>query len=152
MRRQLRKGLPMGCCIAYMLCGPIINGVVMTSTWFAFAPHRQVRGYQIIVLRAGLGYTDAVSTALLVEFVLYRKYGNHLLTLRARPHEEKKDLSLNVIEEKTEPAKKPWKDRIGAISETALQDFMDITIFLTIGSALAALSRQMIDMSRVGSF
>ena len=25
MRRLLRKGLPLGCCVAYMLAGPIIN-------------------------------------------------------------------------------------------------------------------------------
>src|SRR5262249_4616427 len=150
MRRLLKKGLPLGCCIAYMLCGPIINGVVLASTWFAFAPHWQKGGYQIIALRAILGYIVAVSTALFVDLVLYRKYGNDLLTDRARPREEKKDLSLDVIEETTAPVKKPWTSRVGAITETALQDFMDITIFLTIGSALAALSKQMIDMSQVG--
>ena len=36
MRRLLRKGLPLSCCIAYMLAGPIINVVVIFSTWVAF--------------------------------------------------------------------------------------------------------------------
>src|SRR5919205_650602 len=44
MRRLLRKGLPLGCCAAYLLAGPIINAVVMASTWFAFAPHWQKGG------------------------------------------------------------------------------------------------------------
>jgi uncharacterized membrane protein YraQ (UPF0718 family) len=154
MRRLLNKGLPLGCCIAYMLCGPIINVVVLASTYFAFAPHWQKGGYQIIVLRAVLGYIVAVSTALFIDLVLYRKYGDSLLTLRARPRREheKKDLSLAVVEETIAPAKKSAWSRLSAISETALQDFMDITIFLTIGSALAALSKQMIDMSAVGAF
>src|SRR5580658_10602851 len=39
MRRLLRKGVPLSSCIAYMLAGPIINGVVIGSTWVAFAPH-----------------------------------------------------------------------------------------------------------------
>src|SRR5262249_9317347 len=103
MRRLLKKGLPLGCCIAYLLCGPIINVVVLASTWFAFAPHWQKGGYQIIALRAILGYIVAVSTALFIDLVLYRKYGDHLLTLRARPHHDsgKKDMSLEVVEETT---------------------------------------------------
>ena len=36
MRRLLRKGLPVSCCTAYLLAGPIINVVVMLSTYLAF--------------------------------------------------------------------------------------------------------------------
>jgi uncharacterized membrane protein YraQ (UPF0718 family) len=35
MRRLLRKGLPLSSCIAYMLAGPIVNVVVILSTWVA---------------------------------------------------------------------------------------------------------------------
>src|SRR5207244_4726059 len=37
MRRLLRKGLPLSCCTCYMLAGPIINVVVMISTYVAFS-------------------------------------------------------------------------------------------------------------------
>src|SRR6516162_5096996 len=37
MRRLLRKGVPLSCCVAYLLAGPIINVVVMLSTWAAFS-------------------------------------------------------------------------------------------------------------------
>src|SRR5213080_1938502 len=70
MRRLLRKGLPLSCCIAYMLAGPIINVVVISSTWVAFAKHNY--GYWIIALRVVLGYLVAVGTALLVH-VMHRK-------------------------------------------------------------------------------
>src|SRR5215213_3576990 len=40
MRRLLRKGLPLSCCIAYMLAGPILNPVVLFSTAIAFIPHQ----------------------------------------------------------------------------------------------------------------
>src|SRR5471030_223257 len=33
MRRLLRKGLPLGTCVAYMMAGPIINVVVIGSTY-----------------------------------------------------------------------------------------------------------------------
>src|SRR5258708_34240281 len=36
MRRLLRKGLPVSCCTAYLLAGPILNVVVMLSPYMAF--------------------------------------------------------------------------------------------------------------------
>ena len=38
MRRLLGKGLPLSCAVAYMLAAPIINPVVIMSTWAAFKP------------------------------------------------------------------------------------------------------------------
>src|SRR5438445_1103102 len=70
MRRLLRKGLPLSCCVAYMLAGPIINVVVISSTLVAFAKHKD--GYWVVGLRVGLGYLVAVGTALIVE-TQYRK-------------------------------------------------------------------------------
>src|SRR5215469_15815941 len=37
MRRLLRKGVPLSVCTCYTLAGPIINVVVMLSTYMAFA-------------------------------------------------------------------------------------------------------------------
>src|SRR5690606_31777053 len=73
MRRLLRKGLPLGTCIAYMLAGPIINLVVIFSTWVAFARH----GYaaEILVMRLGLGFVVACVTAAVVEFLLVPRHG-----------------------------------------------------------------------------
>lgn len=100
MRRLLRKGLPLSCCIAYMLAGPIINLVVIFSTYVAFKGHGIAE--EMVALRVGLGFIVAVLTALVVQ-VQYRKYGNSLLTAVAAPrehHEEKKASasSLTVLE------------------------------------------------------
>src|SRR4051812_41860657 len=40
MRRLLGKGLPVGCAVAYMLAAPVINPVVIASTWAAFSGDR----------------------------------------------------------------------------------------------------------------
>jgi len=149
MRRMLRKGLPLGCSIAYMLAGPIINGVVFLSTWVAFKDHWAKGGYQIIALRMGLGYIVAVSTASLVEFILYRRYGAALLQPSSIPQSvtaTNDDLSATAKERRS-----IWK-RLGAISETALHDFMDITIFLTLGAIITSFARQTINMSEVAAF
>src|SRR5262245_62252747 len=72
MRRLLRKGLPLSCCIAYMLAGPIINLVVIFSTWVAFRDHKI--GPEMVGLRVGLAFVIACVTGFVVH-VQYRKYG-----------------------------------------------------------------------------
>src|SRR5579871_5049306 len=157
MRRLLRKGMPLGCAIAYMLVGPIINAVVFLSTWMAFRPHWERGGNEIIWMRMVMGYIVGVSTAFIVER-LHRKYGNDLLTDSTRP-DSATGHSLPVLEADELPAKKPEKaprapimKRLGNISEAALHDFMDITIFLTLGAVLAALTKQLLNPTEVASF
>src|SRR5690242_987147 len=84
MRRLLRKGLPLSCCIAYMLNGPIVNVVVLLSTYVAFGGLKpeadaQRSAWIMVGLRAGLGFVVACVTGLVVHYV-YKKHGNNLLT------------------------------------------------------------------------
>lgn len=140
MRRLLRKGLPLSCCVAYMLAGPIINGVVIFSTAVAFWPHKI--GPEVLALRVGLGFVVAVVTGLVVHGQ-WVKYGTALLTpVAAPPPEPKPGLSLPMTEA---PApRKPLSKRLGNISATAVHDFVDITVFLILGSVLAAVAKQYI--------
>lgn len=139
MRRLLRKGLPLSVCVAYMLAGPVINVVVLTSTFVAFNyPEKEkwVLGgpVGVVLLRAGLAYVIAVITAWLVEGQ-WRRYGIELLHPSiARGLKAADDDNGN-----TEP--RTWKQSLGNITETALHDFVDIMAFLIIGAALAAAGR-----------
>ena len=146
MRRLLRKGLPLSCCVAYMLAGPIINVVVFLSTYVAFYQH--LGGYYIIGFRMLLGYLVAVGTAIIVDWQ-YKKHGDSLITDSAKPN-----LALPVLgedgKEVAEP-KKPWMVRMGNITETALTDFVDITVFLSLGAVMAALSKQFISPALIES-
>ncbi len=167
MRRLLRKGLPLSCCIAYMLAGPIINLVVIGSTWVAFKDHKI--GPEVVGLRVGLGFLVACITALIVH-VQYKKYGNSLLTVLAapkepiptpvavRPSNSKTDANLvktgPTLEpiDPVDPGKKSLMDRLGNISGTALHDFVDITVFLILGSVLAAIAKQQIGSDQIDRF
>jgi hypothetical protein len=155
MRRLLRKGLPLSCCTAYLLAGPIINPVVILSTWVAFQAH--ANGPAIVGLRILGGFLVAVATALVVDR-LYRRHGNDLLTPLARPAgaplprgkpdetvpepsaSESPAEAHREEEEATRERPTAWK-RLGNISETALHDFVDITVFLILGALLAATTR-----------
>ncbi|HWG46975.1 MAG TPA: permease [Gemmataceae bacterium] len=149
MRRLLRKGLPLSCCVAYLLAGPIINFVVMGSTFVAFSGMEnttesngglsyQMGSWWMVGFRVGLGFLVSVGTAHIVEWQ-YRKYGNKLLLPLAIPS------TLPLIEDEDAPEAKrsPWQ-RISNIADTALHDFIDITVFLILGALLAAFMRQVV--------
>jgi uncharacterized membrane protein YraQ (UPF0718 family) len=160
MRRLLRKGLPLSCCIAYMLAGPIINLVVIFSTWVAFKDHKIAP--EVVGLRVGLGFVVACITALVVQ-VQYRKYGNALLKpiaaprdvptpVASKPSQIEPETSLNGMNGNDVPAPEPKKTimmRLGNISSTALHDFVDITVFLILGAMLAAVAKQQIGADRI---
>jgi uncharacterized membrane protein YraQ (UPF0718 family) len=149
MRRLLRKGLPLSCCVAYLLAGPIINGVVMLSTYVAFSNFTPTGRYNyqltagwMVALRVGLAYVVAVTTALIVER-LYRKHGNSLLTPLATPP------PVPASDEEVVGPKQPLGKRLSNISETALHDFVDITVFLCLGALLAATIRLWLTHERI---
>jgi uncharacterized membrane protein YraQ (UPF0718 family) len=145
MRRLLRKGLPLGTCIAYMLAGPIINLIVISSTAVAFKSYGI--GTQMVAFRVGLGFIVAVVTASIVQ-AQYRKYGNKLLTPLAAPQPARtKEPAETTDQAPIHPSEqragesRPIAQRIANISETALHDFIDIMVFLTLGASLAALAK-----------
>jgi uncharacterized membrane protein YraQ (UPF0718 family) len=146
MRRLLRKGLPLSSCVSYMLAGPILNVIVIMSTWYAFkefkvGENQQSLGLPMVALRCGIGFLVAVTTGIVVHFV-QKSTTKPLLTKLALPDapKAKPKLSLNLIDDSPSLSakKKSLVQRLNNISSTALRDFMDITVFLIIGSALAA--------------
>ncbi|WP_082840549.1 permease [Gemmata sp. SH-PL17] len=143
MRRLLRKGLPLSCCIAYMLAGPIINVVVIFSTWVAFRDHKI--GPEMVGFRVGMAFVIACATGLIVH-LQYKKYGNALLTpLTAPPATPPAETNEPVAEQ----PRQPFMQRLGNISATALHDFVDIMVFLILGSVLAAFARMYITENEI---
>jgi uncharacterized membrane protein YraQ (UPF0718 family) len=139
MRRLIRKGVPLSVCICYLLCGPIINVVVLLSTFVAFNyPQEQdyILGgpYYVMLLRAGMAFVIGCITSSIVEWQ-YQRHGSSLL----RPK-----LIVTADDASAEAAKQPktFFQRLGNISETSLHDFVDIMAFLILGATLAALGKQ----------
>jgi uncharacterized membrane protein YraQ (UPF0718 family) len=157
MRRLLRKGLPLSCCVAYLLAGPIVNLVVLGSTYVAFSgmenafeggkPSYQMGGWWMVAFRAGLGYLVALVTAVVVEWLARRYKGreDQLLTPSTLPGR------LPVLEEEDleAPRRRTLWERVNNISETALHDFVDITVFLILGALLAAATGLFLNADRI---
>jgi uncharacterized protein len=141
MRRLLRKGVPLSVCICYMLAGPIINAVVMLSTYVAFDfPQKDALIFGgplgVMGLRVGLGFVVAVVASVVVEWQ-YRKHGNKLFTpalaMRDAPEGDETPAAVANPRRLTQ--------RLGGVAETARHDFVDIMAFLVLGATLAALGR-----------
>ena len=144
MRRLLRKGLPLSCCVSYMLAGPIVNVIVLVSTYVALDPHY---GWPAVALRAGMGYFIACVTGLVVHALHARTGTAALLKEAALPPPSPKSISLTVIDGPADgevAPKKSWLKRLDNISATTLHDFMDITVFLTLGAMLAAFAKVLV--------
>jgi len=170
MRRLLRKGVPLSCCVCYLLAGPIINVVVMLSTWVAFsgmdAPEggslrygHQWGGPGMTGMRMALGYLVAFGTSLVVEWQ-YRKHGSRLLAPLAvadtsaglaRADNGDAEEEEEVLPGITAPRRSAFQ-RLATIAETALHDFVDITVFLILGALLAALVRVLISPEKIADY
>ncbi|HYT94295.1 MAG TPA: permease [Gemmataceae bacterium] len=139
MRRLLRKGVPLSVCVCYVLAGPIINVVVITSTWVAFkSPDNSIYGNPWIAvgLRVGLGFLVAFVTSLIVDWQ-HRKHGNAALL---SPLVMKDTARSADLDEAGKPRRSAMRS-IGNITETALNDFVDIMAFLVLGALIASFAR-----------
>jgi len=156
MRRLLRKGLPLGTCVAYMMAGPIINVVVIGSTIVAFTFHGTA--LPMTLFRVGMGFVVAVVTGMLVE-MQYRKYGNDLLTPVSRPQKNQAPATVDELAtpdvhpaEMRAGERRPFFQRLSNVSETALHDFKDIMVFLMLGALLAATAKRYITEDTIRDF
>ncbi len=144
MRRLVRKGVPLSVCVTYMLAGPIINVVVLMSTFVAFnlPEDMQVLGgpIYVVLIRAGMGFIVACVTGMVVDWQI-RRSGKASLV---HPTMITKEVPENNSDSPAPP--QPFSKRLGNISETALHDFVDITAFLILGATLAAIGGQFLDV------
>jgi uncharacterized membrane protein YraQ (UPF0718 family) len=146
MRRLLRKGLPLSCCVTYILSGPIMNVLVMATTYQAFygrenlvdksgQPLYEMGSFMMMGCRAAMGYLTAVVTGFVVER-MYQRHGAKLLS----PTIELPS-GLPIIElDEYPPHAKPQSllQRLFNISESTLHDFVDVMVPLIIGALIAA--------------
>jgi uncharacterized membrane protein YraQ (UPF0718 family) len=80
-RRLIMRGLHPAAGLAFMLASPILNPIVLASTWLAY--DGQGRGVQMVLARAGLGLVVALAAAVAIG----RTGADELLRARAGDHD-----------------------------------------------------------------
>ena len=120
VRRLIGKGVPLYAGIGFLLTGPLINPIVIISTYMAFG-----NDLKMALLRMGVGFVAAVLIALVISF-LYKS--NQL--------KHKKELESSV----TKPTKKqPIVLRIHEMLNHSIDEFFDMSKYLIMGAFVAAL-------------
>ncbi|MFT5110288.1 MAG: uncharacterized membrane protein YraQ (UPF0718 family) [Pseudoalteromonas tetraodonis] len=160
IRRLVQKGLPVSCAITYMLSAPIINPIVIYSTYSAFNGTGVVGGWYMTFSRLGIAYIVAV----LVGFVVQRFSMKSILSDRVlegideKHHDHSENETVETVEtvEKVEqskadehkahdhaPKKKGGSKLVHAM-RTAQRDLLDTGMYFTIGVLITALYRSQI--------
>lgn len=116
VRRLVSKGVPIYAAIGFMLTGPLINPIVIASTYMAFGNDFKIAG-----LRMGLGFTIALIVAFVVS--LFFK-GTQLKAAPSSTH--------------THAKKKPILTRFWDMLTHSIDEFFDMGKYLIIGAFLAA--------------
>lgn len=120
VRRLIGKGVPLYAGIGFLLTGPLINPIVILSTYMAFG-----NDLEMALLRMGVGFVAAVLIALVVSF-LYKS--NQL--------KGKNKLGSSI----TKPNKKqPILTRLYDMLKHSIDEFFDMSKYLIMGALVAAL-------------
>jgi uncharacterized membrane protein YraQ (UPF0718 family) len=123
-RRLINKGMPLHAGIAFMLTGPIINPIVLFSTYIAFG-----NDWKMVGIRAGLAVAVAFTVSVIISLI-FRE-------LPFRGYETQVAASL---EQGIEPltTRIPLGSRIYEVIVHAVEEFFSVGKYLVLGALIAA--------------
>lgn len=120
VRRLVEKGVPLHAGIGFLLTGPLINPIVILSTYMAFGNDGRMAG-----LRMGVGFGAAVLITLIISFLFRSNQLKHRIT--------------NVTRSAQKMVKKESLfDRIEGMLKHSIDEFFDMGKYLIIGAFIAA--------------
>ena len=125
-RRLIARGVHPSAGVTFMLASPVINPVVLASTWVAYGGH--LRGAEMVAGRASLGLVAAAAAGLAIG----RARGADLLRPRATAH-----------------AEHDHGPGSAAFSSHLVSDFLFMGKFIVLGAALSALVQATVPQSLI---
>ncbi len=120
-RRLIARGVEPGAAIAFMLAAPVLNPIVLASTWVAYGGH--MRAAEMVAGRASLGLVTAAA----VGFAFSRAKPGELLRPRPADYEHDHDHG------------EAGAGRPVAFSTHLVSDFLFMGKFIVLGAGLSAL-------------
>lgn len=124
VRKFLKKGMPLGSAIAFLLAGPIVNPLVFASTYTAYA-----FSFETAVLRVTAGFFIAIGVALVIEVCL---------TKTQALKEDPVDHGCSLCDAIENGPRLSFLQKIRAALRHGALDFYDIGRFLIMGAFIAA--------------
>lgn len=120
VRRLLLKGVPLHAGIAFMLTGPIINPIVLFSTYIAFGNQ-----WDMVLYRSGLAFIVAMTVGIILS---YQFKGNQLL-------EKGK---MNTHHHHHHSKGQSFKSKFADMLRHAVDEFFSVGKYLILGAFIAA--------------
>ncbi|MGG5460054.1 permease [Clostridium sp. B9] len=133
----LRKNVPINVAITYMLAAPIVNPLVILSTFYAFDGD-----IKVVVLRVGVGFTIAVIAGILMIYL-----GGEGNILKAGSTLDLDGKCLCGCSEIDDNSSKP----IRLLKHTSIE-FYEIGKYFIVGSSLAALFQTLVPRESIFYF
>jgi uncharacterized protein len=118
VRRLLFKGVPLHAGIAFMLTAPVINPIVLFSTYIAFG-----NSWNMVLYRGGL----ALIVATIIGIILSYQFKDNQLLLNANPKEHNHAVT-NL----------PFRNKLWGTLQHAVEEFFSVGKYLIIGAFIAA--------------
>ncbi len=130
VRRLVGKGMPLFAGVGFLLTGPLINPIVIFSTYMAFGEDTKMASLRMVLgLIAALIITAAIC-------VLFK-------------HNQLKITKETFRTEAREQVKQPLPTRLRVMIDHAIDEFFDMGKFLIIGAVLAALVQTFISTKSI---
>ncbi|MEC3609127.1 permease [Bacillus glycinifermentans] len=119
VRRLVAKGVPIYAGVGFLLTGPLINPIVILSTYMAFG-----NDVRMAVLRVAVGFAAAVLIALMISLIFRSSQ------LKAKSSKDGHEHSLHPS---------PFLERLYHVLTHAIDEFFDMGRYLIAGALVAAL-------------
>ena len=117
-RRLLLKGVPLHAAVAFMLTAPIINPIVLFSTFLAFG-----NKWDVVFYRGGLAIAVSLIAGLIIS---YQFKGNQLIENGTRGHHHHAHVNQSFLQ------------KLGGTLRHAVDEFFSVGKYLIIGAFVAA--------------
>jgi hypothetical protein len=129
-RRLMAKGVPLHAAVAFMLTGPVINPVVLFSTYVAFG-----NSWKMVLYRGGLSFIVAFIVGLILSYQFKESQLKHILTTQVSPQNiTVKRKVLGTMKHMVDEFFTVGKYLIvGALIAAAMQTYMKTSILTSIG-------------------
>ncbi|QTH40169.1 permease [Cohnella sp. LGH] len=121
-RRLLNKGVPLNAGIAFMLTGPIINPIVLFSTYIAFG-----NDWRVVAIRSGMAFLVALAVSLCVALLF------PVLPLRLNEQQVAASAENSVA-----APRQPFFPKLGHVFLHAIDEFFSVGKYLVLGAFIAA--------------
>jgi uncharacterized membrane protein YraQ (UPF0718 family) len=122
-RRLLNKGVPLNAGIAFMLTGPIVNPIVLFSTYIAFG-----NDWRVVAIRAGMAFAVALVVSMSVALLF------PVLPLRVNEQQLAAAAEMPIV-----PSNRPSvTTRLSQVLSHAIEEFFSVGKYLVLGAFIAA--------------